>query len=107
MSGVLPVSLSEAIDRGLKQNLGLLLASEDVKYARGLRWKELSALLPNVSATPYVNVSQVDLAEFGFNFAGRPDGDRSIFVLRRAREFQPIAFRLARGGAVGAPRMRT
>ncbi|MFZ0410334.1 MAG: TolC family protein [Candidatus Acidiferrales bacterium] len=84
VSGVLPVSLSEAIDRGLKQNLGLLLASEDVKYARGLRWKELSALLPNVSATPYVNVSQIDLAEYGFHFAGVPSviGPFSYFDAR-------------------------
>ena len=65
--GVLQLSLQDAIDRGLKQNLGLLLSSADIRFARGERWKELSALLPHVTASPYVDVSQVDLAEFGFN----------------------------------------
>src|SRR5580698_6677531 len=64
--GVLPLSLQDAIDRGLKTNLGLLLSSQDVKNQRGARWKELSALLPNVTTTSYVNASQVDLAEYGF-----------------------------------------
>lgn len=67
--GVLPLSLPEAIDRGLKQNLGLLLASEDIRSARGSRWQQLSSLLPNVTTSTYVDVSQVNLKEFGFNFS--------------------------------------
>jgi outer membrane protein TolC len=66
--GVLPISLEDAIDRGLKQNLGLLLSSEDVGSARGARWQQLSALLPNLTTTSYVDTSQISLAEFGFNF---------------------------------------
>jgi outer membrane protein TolC len=66
--GVLPLSLQDAIDRGLKQNLGLLLSGEDVRTARGARWQQLSALLPNLTASPYVDASQVSLAEFGFSF---------------------------------------
>ena len=66
--GVLPLSLQEAIDRGLKQNLGLLLSSSDVGSARGQRWQQLSALLPKINLQPYADVSQVSLAEFGFNF---------------------------------------
>ena len=66
--GVLPITLEDAINRGLKQNLGLLLSSQDVGSARGQRWQQLSALLPNVTTSSYVNQSQIDLAEFGFNF---------------------------------------
>ena len=66
--GVLPISLQDAINRGLKTNLGLLLSSQDVQAARGEHWKKLSALLPNVTTTSYVDGSQVDLAEFGFSF---------------------------------------
>jgi outer membrane protein TolC len=66
--GILPLSLQDAIDRGLKQNLGLLLSSSDVTNARGERWQQLSALLPHISASPYADVSQVNLAEFGFMF---------------------------------------
>jgi len=65
--GVLQISLQGAIDRGLKTNLGLLLSDQDVGSARGARWKKLSSLLPNVTTSSYVDGSQVDLAEFGFN----------------------------------------
>jgi outer membrane protein TolC len=68
--GVLPLSLQEAIDRGLKQNLGLLLSDANIRSARGLRWEQLSALLPNVTATPYVADSQINLAELGFTTIG-------------------------------------
>jgi len=66
--GVLKISLHDAIERGLKNNLGLLLSSEDIRSARGERWKELSALLPNVNSSTFINESQTDLAEFGFKF---------------------------------------
>ena len=66
--GVLQLSLQEAIARGLKQNLGLLLSGQDVRASRGERWKQLSSLLPNVTTSSYVADSKVDLAEFGFSF---------------------------------------
>jgi len=66
--GVLSLSLQDAIDRGLKQNLGLLLSNADIANARGQRWQQLSALLPHVNLAPYADVSQVNLAEFGFSF---------------------------------------
>jgi outer membrane protein TolC len=64
--GILPISLEDAINRGLKQNLGLLLSSQDVGSARGQRWQQLSSLLPNLTTTSYVDRSQINLAEFGF-----------------------------------------
>ncbi len=64
--GVLPLSLQEAIDRGLKQNLGLLLSDADIRSARGQRWEQLSALLPHASLNPYIADSQINLAELGF-----------------------------------------
>ena len=67
--GVIPISLLDAIDRGLKQNLGLLLSSADTQLARGQRWERLSALLPHVTAGPYVDVSEINLTEFGFLFS--------------------------------------
>ena len=47
---VLQLSFQEAIDRGLRNNLGLLLSGDQAITARGERWKELSNLLPNLSA---------------------------------------------------------
>lgn len=76
--GVLPLSLQDAIDRGLKQNLGELLASADIESSRGQRWQQLSALLPHVNVTPYVDVSQVNLREFGISFSPPPASGFSI-----------------------------
>jgi outer membrane protein TolC len=64
--GVMSVSLQDAIDRGLKQNLGALLSSAEIGSARGQRWEQLSALLPHVAAAPYVAASEINLAELGF-----------------------------------------
>jgi outer membrane protein TolC len=63
--GVLPLSLQDAIDRGLKQNLGLLVARADILSARGERWQQLSALLPHVTAGPYVAASKTNIDEAG------------------------------------------
>ena len=68
--GVIAISLQDAIDRGLKQNLGLLLSDTNTRAARGQRWEQLSALLPHVTATPYVADSQINLAELGFTSIG-------------------------------------
>jgi len=61
--GVLPLSLRDAIDRGLKQNLGALLSNADIRSARGQRWEQLSALLPHVTAAPSVVASKINLAQ--------------------------------------------
>jgi outer membrane protein TolC len=61
----LPLSLQDAINRGLKQNLGLLLSRADTRVARGQRWDELSELLPHVTASPYVAVSKINIDEVG------------------------------------------
>ena len=64
--GVMQLSLQDAIDRGLKQNLGLLLSNTETRSARGERWEQLSALLPHVTASPYLAASEINLAELGF-----------------------------------------
>jgi outer membrane protein TolC len=68
--GMLPLSLQDAIIRGLKQNLGLLLLHADIRSARGERWEQLSALLPHLTAAPYVEASKINLAELGLRSVG-------------------------------------
>lgn len=65
-SEVLPIGFKEAIDRALKNNLGLLIGSDNLLTARGQKWKELSALLPNVSGNITESATRIDLAELGF-----------------------------------------
>ena len=67
VAGRMPLSLQDAIDHGLKQNLGLLLSRADTRAARGVRWQELSALLPHVTAAPYVDASKVNIEEAGLS----------------------------------------
>src|SRR5262249_56051053 len=69
VSGRMPLSLQDAISLGLKHNLGLLLSHADTRAARGQRWQELSALLPHVTADPYVAESKVNLAQVGLGNA--------------------------------------
>ena len=68
--GRIPVSLQDAIDLGLKHNLGLLLSQADTRAARGQRWQELSALLPQVTAAPYVAESKLNIDELGLSGLG-------------------------------------
>lgn len=64
---VLQIDFKDAIDRGLRNNLGLLLAGDQTQIARGERWKELSDLLPNISARVEEDVQTQSLAALGFN----------------------------------------
>ncbi len=66
-SEVLQIDFKDAIDRGLRNNLGLLLAGDQAQTARGERWKELSELLPNLNARVSENVQTQSLAAIGFN----------------------------------------
>lgn len=64
--GVLQLNFQEAIDRGLRNNLGLLLSADQTITARGERWKELSNLLPNLQAQLQEDVQTESLTAFGF-----------------------------------------
>ena len=67
-SAVVPLSFKDAMDRALRTNLGLLLASDTSLSARGQRLQELSHLLPSLSASANQSVEQIDLAALGFRF---------------------------------------
>jgi outer membrane protein TolC len=67
-STVLQLSFKDALDRALRNNLGLLLASDTTLATRGAKWEELSKLLPNVSMSATQAAQQIDLAALGFRF---------------------------------------
>lgn len=71
-SGVLPLSLDEAIARGLRYNLGLILTSQSVQSARGQQLTELQALLPTVDANLQASVQEADLQAEGLRVPGFP-----------------------------------
>ena len=70
--GVRPLSLDQAIQMGLKYNLGLVLSGEDSRAARGQRLQALQALLPAVNASAKESVQQTNLKAEGLNIPGFP-----------------------------------
>ena len=69
---VLRLSLDEAIQRGLKNNLGVLERESADRTARAERIRALSALLPMVTAYTAENVQENNIAVFGFRISGFP-----------------------------------
>ena len=69
-AGVLPLTLDDAIQHGLKNNLGLILQSSNEKAANGQRLLELQHLLPTVTGAASIEVEQVNLAAYGLKFPG-------------------------------------
>jgi outer membrane protein TolC len=68
--GVLDLSLDDAIARGLRQNLGLILQTSAQQNAKGQQLEQLQALLPTVTGDASIEVEQVNLAAFGLKFPG-------------------------------------
>lgn len=66
------LSLPDAIQRGLKYNLGLYLSGQDRSVAASARLRRISELLPQVNGTLREQVQKVNLVAFGFNFPGFP-----------------------------------
>jgi outer membrane protein TolC len=67
---VLDLSLDDAIARGLRQNLGLILQGSAQQGAHGQQLEQLQALLPTVTGDASIEVEQVNLAAFGLKFPG-------------------------------------
>lgn len=89
---VLQISFQEAIERGLRNNLGLLLSGDQTITARGEKWKELSNLLPNVSARVVENVQTQSLTALGLK--------SNVFPFPIPRVIGPFNFLDARASVV-------
>lgn len=67
------LSLDDSVARGLRQNLGGVLAGDVTTDARGARWQALSELLPNVITDTGFGVHQINVkAAFGLTIHGEP-----------------------------------
>jgi len=69
-NGVVSLSLDDAMQRGLKNNLGLVLQTSNERSANGARLQELQSLLPTVTGSAAIEVQQVNLAAYGLKFPG-------------------------------------
>jgi outer membrane protein TolC len=66
----LQLSIDDAMQRGLRTNLGLILQSSSERQANGQRLEQLQTLLPTVTANATYTVEQLNLAAFGLKFPG-------------------------------------
>lgn len=66
------ISLRDAIQRGLKYNMGVLTNADIVNTSAAERRRTLSTLMPQISAGITQNSLQEDLVAFGLNLPGFP-----------------------------------
>ncbi len=66
------LTLDEAVQRGLRNNLGVILSSAQTAVARGQRLSQLQALLPAVEFNARENLVQASLAAQGLRIPGFP-----------------------------------
>jgi outer membrane protein TolC len=62
----LQLTMTDAINLGLRNNLGLILSTQSGQTARAARLASLSNLLPSVNAHVTESVQQINLAAYGF-----------------------------------------
>jgi outer membrane protein TolC len=72
------ISMSEAIERGLKANLGLLTSQQLSEETRAQRIRALSGLLPKVTGQLSMTEQQLNLQALGFNIQLPPSAGFSI-----------------------------
>jgi outer membrane protein TolC len=107
-TGAMPLSLSDAVARGLKQNLGVVLGEQAVRSANGTRWQALSGMLPTAAVTLGQAREEINLEEYGFPVApGQspiigPFNVSSVHLTATAPIFDYSAIQRAKAGANAA-----
>jgi outer membrane protein TolC len=112
VAGVLALSLQDAIQRGLRYNLGLLLSGQGERQATGARAAALSRLLPDINSHISYMAEQVNLATFGLPpFPGVPPivgpfevFDARAFVSQRILDLSSLNTLHAQSDALKAAR---
>jgi len=78
------LSLTDAIERGLRYNLGSILGQAAVSGAEGARKEALADLLPQLRAGVFESRQKINLAAYGFSAPGIPQvvGPFNLFDAR-------------------------
>ncbi|MBV9611490.1 MAG: TolC family protein [Acidobacteriaceae bacterium] len=71
-TGAIALTLNEAIERGLKANLGILTSEQGSREVRAQRLRALSSLLPTVNGQLNMTEQQLNLQAVGFLFTFPP-----------------------------------
>src|SRR4051812_7201988 len=85
----LALTVRDAVQRALQNNLGLLLQEETEATARGARWRALADLLPDVSGALTARRQVLNLEAFGFPAPDPIVGPFNVYDARVALS-QPV-----------------
>ena len=105
--GRLSLTLADAVQRGLRQNLGAILGAQTVRAAEAGRDLTRGGLLPDLNGFLYGSRQEIDLEAYGFPVAPGESPVVGPFNVTDARIYvaQPIldlaALERARAGALG------
>ncbi|HUI84121.1 MAG TPA: TolC family protein [Candidatus Binatia bacterium] len=91
-AGVIDLSIEDALDRGLKYNLGLYLSDRATDQTRAARLRALSELLPVVNGGFSGEETRINLKAFGLTFPGFPSsvGPFSLTELQATGSWDPL-----------------
>src|SRR5271165_4457958 len=91
---ILDLSIDDALDRGLKYNLGLYLTARATEQSSAAHLRALSDLLPVLNGSFSEEDQKLNLKQFGFTFPGFPTavGPFSISDLRATGEWTLLDF---------------
>lgn len=89
---VIDLSVADALDRGLKYNLGLYLSERATDQTRAERLRALSSLMPVVNGGFTEQDQRINLKAFGFTFPGFPSsvGPFGLTELQASGTWTPI-----------------
>ena len=87
-SEVIDLTIEDALDRGLKYNLGLYLSERATDQTRASRLRALSNLMPVINGAFTEEEQKINLKAFGFNFPGFPSFGWSLRPDRTASRRQ-------------------
>ena len=84
LASEISLTLTDAIQRGLRRSMDVLVDEQQVRAAQGTRWTALSELLPDVTAFVGKNQQRLNLDAFGFAEPGLPNivGPFTVFDAR-------------------------
>jgi outer membrane protein TolC len=89
---VIDLTVTDALDRGLKYNLGIFLSTQTTAEARAARLQTLSHLLPNLNGSFGEQITRTNLDAFGFKFPGFPSsvGPFSLTTVQATGTWEPL-----------------
>ncbi|MGC2111663.1 MAG: TolC family protein [Candidatus Korobacteraceae bacterium] len=90
------LTVEDALDRGLKYNLGLYLSERATDQTRAAHLRSLSELMPNINGSFTESDNKINLKAFGFNFPGFPTsiGPFGLTELQAGGTWDPLNLHL-------------